>query len=226
MNSDVEPTADQTQLNTFTEIYDISVLLGEESIDYPGDTPYSREYLSTLKDGGLYDLSSLHMSPHSGTHIDFPAHFIPGGKTADDYTIKEFIRSAQVIDIRDPERIIPAELKGFDIRPKEALLFKTDNSRTGRSRNGVFSEHHVYLSPEAARYCVQRDIGLVGIDYATIEQYEDDAFPAHRQLLGRNIPVLEGLNLEVVPEGRYTLCCLPLKIKGGEAAPVRAILTK
>ncbi|MEJ2588073.1 MAG: cyclase family protein [Deltaproteobacteria bacterium] len=213
-------------MNRFTDIYDISVTLGEESIDYPGDTPYSREYLSTLKDGAPYDLSSLRMSSHSGTHLDFPAHFIPGGNSAEDYTVADFIRPAQVIDIRDPERIVPDELERLEIRPQEALLFKTDNSRTGRSKNGIFSEQYVYLSPEAAQYCVQRDVGLVGIDYASIEQCGNDTFAAHRYLLGGNIPVLEGLDLESVPTGTYTLYCLPLKIKGGEAAPVRAILMR
>lgn len=226
MMSHIDSPPQQMRVEPFTEVYDISVTLGEESIDYPGDTPYARAYLSTLDDGAPYELSSLRMSPHSGTHLDFPAHFIPGGKTVEAYSVSEFIRPAQVIDIRHPERIVPDELKFFNIRPREALLFKTDNSRTGRSRDGVFSKQYVYLSAEAAQYCVQRDVGLVGIDYATIEQYENETFAAHRQVLGSNIPVLEGLNLESVPTGPYTLYCLPLKIKGGEAAPVRAILMR
>ena len=100
MNSDIESTGDQTQLNTFTDIYDISIILGEESIDYPRDTPFSLKHLSTFEDRGDYDLSSLTMRTHSGTHLDFPAHFIPGGKTADDYATREFIRPARVIDIQ------------------------------------------------------------------------------------------------------------------------------
>jgi arylformamidase len=63
-------------MKEYTAIYDISVLLGEESIDYPGDTPYSRERLSTLQNGGSFELSKLQLSAHSGTHIDAPAHFI------------------------------------------------------------------------------------------------------------------------------------------------------
>ena len=43
-------------------------------------------------------------------------------------------------------------------------------------------------------------------------------------VLGNNMLILEGINLKDVPEGRYTLFCLPLKIKGGEASPVRAVL--
>jgi len=64
-------------MESYNRVYDISVLLGEESIDYPQDTPYSRELIWTIQDSGICDLSKLVMSAHSGTHIDAPAHFIP-----------------------------------------------------------------------------------------------------------------------------------------------------
>jgi len=37
----------------YKKIYDISVVLGTESIDYPGDTPYSRDLIWTIKDSGI-----------------------------------------------------------------------------------------------------------------------------------------------------------------------------
>jgi arylformamidase len=64
----------------------------------------------------------------------------------------------------------------------------------------------------------------VGLDYITIDRHGDETAPAHHKLLGSGIPVLEGIDLAAVPPGRYTLICLPLKIKNGEASPVRAIL--
>ena len=82
----------------------------------------------------------------------------------------------------------------------------------------------VYLTPEAAEFCVEQNSRLVGIDYITIEKYGDEFFPAHRKILGNNMFVLEGIDLNGVPPGRYTLMCLPLRIKGGEASPARAIL--
>ena len=63
----------------FKSIYDITVLLGEESIAYPGDPIFSRELVATLKDQGDCELSRLSMSSHSGTHMDAPSHFIQGG---------------------------------------------------------------------------------------------------------------------------------------------------
>jgi arylformamidase len=80
------------------------------------------------------------------------------------------------------------------------------------------------MTPEAADYCIEKGVSLVGIDYITIDRYSDRTFPVHHRLLGNDILILEGLHLSEVPSGRYTLFCLPLLIKGGEASPVRAIL--
>jgi len=73
-------------------------------------------------------------------------------------------------------------------------------------------------------FCAEKKASLVGIDYVTIDRYGDEASPAHRKLLGSGILILEGINLREVPLGEYTLFCPPLKIKGGEASPVCAIL--
>jgi arylformamidase len=208
------------------KIYDISVRLGEESILYPGDTPYSRELVQNIKDGGICDLSKLVMSAHSGTHIDAPAHFIQGGKSLDQYEVRDFILPAQVVEIRDKLSVRPAELENLAIGAGEALLFRTNNSTSGQSKNGTFSEQFVYLSPEAADICIEKRVKLVGFDYITVERYGDQEFPTHRRLLEKDIPILEGIHLKDVPAGRYKLICLPLKISGGEASPVRAILVQ
>jgi len=79
---------------------------------------------------------------------------------------------------------------------------------------------------EAADFCVEKKVSLVGIDYTTPDRYSDEDFPVHYKLLGNGILVLESINLKEVPPGRYTLFCLPLKIKGADGAPVRAILVR
>jgi arylformamidase len=82
------------------------------------------------------------------------------------------------------------------------------------------------MSPEAADFCVEKKVSLVGIDYGTIDRYGAQDFPAHHKLLGNDILILEGINLKEVPPGRYTLFCPPLKIKGAEGSPARAILIR
>jgi len=72
---------------------------------------------------------------------------------------------------------------------------------------------------------VGRGIRLVGIDYLGIHRF-GNARSVHEILLGANVVILEGLNLADIAPGRYQLACLPLKIAGGDGAPVRAILIK
>ena len=82
------------------------------------------------------------------------------------------------------------------------------------------------MTVEAAALCAQRGVSLVGFDYFVGEKPNDRSSPIHRTLFEKDILILEGANLKDTPPGRYTMFCLPLKMKGCEASPVRAILVK
>ena len=67
---------------------------------------------------------------------------------------------------------------------------------------------------------------LVGIDYISAEQFGAPAPLTHRTLMGKGIPIVEGLQLDSVAAGDYDAIILPMKVGGHEAAPARAILRK
>lgn len=205
-------------------LYDITRLLESEHIDYPGDTPYARIVISAIGEGARFELARLEMSAHSGTHLDAPAHFVSGGKTIDEYEVREFILPARVIRIDDPEAVPASALLGCEIGPGEALLFKTRNSWGAQRGSGVFFEDFVHLSREAADLCVEKRVHLVGLDSISVDRYGDEQYPVHERLSKAGILILEGIDLALVPPGEYTLIALPLRIQGGEASPVRAIL--
>jgi len=213
-------------MGSYKEVYDISVSLGDEAIDWPGNPPYSRELISQIANGAHCNLSQLTMTTHVGTHVDTPAHFIANGNNLDEYPIERWILPAHVVSIKDTRLILPSELKSLDIEPGDGLLFKTANSISGQNTSGVFSENFTYISREAAQFCVEKKVSLVGIDYGSVDRRSEKDFPAHHELLGSEILILEGINLKDVPPGRYTLFCFPLKIKGAEGAPARAILMR
>jgi arylformamidase len=164
------------------------------------------------------------MTTHTGTHVDAPSHFVPGGKSIDQYSARDFIFPAHVICIEDEDSIKREHLESLDFERGDALLFRTLNSIRGTSKGGKFSKDYIALSPEAAEFCALREAGLVGIDYVTIDKYGDKSLSAHRKLLENDVLILEGIDLMDVPEGKYTLFCIPLKIEGAEASPVRALL--
>jgi arylformamidase len=76
---------------------------------------------------------------------------------------------------------------------------------------------------DGARFLVERGIMLVGIDYLSIAPF-DQPLPTHEIFLRSGVIILEGLDLSEVPQGRYTLHCLPLKIIGVDGSPARAYL--
>lgn len=220
----VTPITDIPSLKVW---YDISMLLGETAT-YPGDAPYSREIVSEIRSGATssYNLSTLIMSAHAGTHIDAPAHFISGGKTLDQYPLKRFLLPARVVYIEDGDSVPPDALKDVDIKAGEALLFKTQNSLRGLPRKSDFTEKFVHLSFETAQLCLDLGVSLVGIDYLSIERYGDDAAPVHHLLLKNDVLILEGIDLKAVAPGEYFLFCLPIRVQGAEAAPSRAVLVR
>ena len=66
----------------------------------------------------------------------------------------------------------------------------------------------------------------MGIDYISAEQFGAPAPKTHQILLGKGIPVVEGLQLAEVDAGDYDLIVLPMKVAGHDGAPARAIMRK
>ena len=85
--------------------------------------------------------------------------------------------------------------------------------------------HFPGIHPDAARWLAgNRSVKAVGIDTASIDYGQSTVFETHRVLYDRNIPGLENLsNLDRLPARGATVIALPMKIKGGSGAPLRAI---
>ena len=56
------------------------------------------------------------------------------------------------------------------------------------------------------------------------DRVDSKDLPSHRALFRHGIANLECLELGGVPEGRYELIALPLRLIGFDASPVRAVL--
>jgi arylformamidase len=204
-----------------TGIIDITTPLDHTTPSYDGDPVFTRTVLAGIaEDGSGYNLSSIAMSAHSGTHIDAPAHFLPDGKTIDQLPADRWVSPAVVIDLPAQGNIEAAQLEQCDIRSGDAVLLRANAERAADAGADDFSS----LTQGAADLLVARNIHLVGIDALSIEPYHDADFPVHKTLLGREILIVEGLRLAHVRPGRYTLIAAPLRITGGDGAPARALL--
>ena len=113
-------------------------------------------------------------------------------------------------------------LRAADLKPGARVLLKTRNS--GLWSSDDFSSDFVYLETDAARYLADLPARCVGIDYLSVGGFKTNGREVHDALLGAGVWAIEGLDLSEAEPGEYTLLCLPLKLRGLEASPVRAVL--
>ncbi|HAE83295.1 MAG TPA: arylformamidase [Ktedonobacter sp.] len=202
---------------------DISVPLYTGMVHWPDNPPVSIERMMDIDRGDTANVSKLSMGVHTGTHMDAPVHFFPGGKGIDTMPLAATIGLARVIEIHDPESIKPDELHMYQIKSGERILFKTRNS-TRCWQSDDFVKDFVYISHEAAQYLAAQQVQTVGVDYLSVGGFFKDGVETHHALLSAGIWIIEGLNLSSVRAGTYELICLPLKIEGSDGAPSRAVL--
>lgn len=194
---------------------------------YEGNAPLEFRFMLDMRKGDPVTLSAFSLGAHSGTHIDAPMHFIRDGAPIDKVPIDALIGPARVIDIPDNVQAIDAaELNRHTWKGAERVLFRTRSARRGWMSSPVFHHDFAYVAPDAAQLLADANVKLVGIDYISAEQYAAKAPRTHQILLGKGIPIVEGLLLDSVSAGDYDLIVLPLKVAGHEGAPARAVLRR
>jgi arylformamidase len=204
---------------------DISVPLRNGMITWPGDAPFELSSTLQIAKGDPCNLSQISTTTHIGTHMDAPRHYLEGASGMETIPIAAAIGRARVIDIHDPEAIRTSELEPHHLTRGERVLFKTRNSERCW-KTDQFQKKYVYIAPETARYLAECGVQTVGVDYLSVDSFENTGAQTHHILLQAGIWIIEGLNLEHVEPGEYELICLPLKIIGGDGAPARAVLRK
>lgn len=185
---------------------------------FPDNPSIEIDTITDVEKGDICTLSRLTMGSHTGTHIDAPIHFLPGGTGAEEVPLDNLIGPARVIEIQDPDAVKAEELRFHNLGVRERLLFKTSNSERCWNTS-QFVHDFLSIAEDAAAYLAGLNTLAVGIDYLSAGSPE-----THRALLGAGVVIIEGLNLVGISQGRYELLCLPLKILGGDGAPARVLL--
>lgn len=93
-------------------------------------------------------------------------------------------------------------------------------------KSPTFHRDFAYIAPDAAQLLADTGVRLVGIAYLSSEHFGAAAPRTHWILLGKGMPIVEGLALEGVSAGEYDLVVLPMKVAGHEGAPARAVLRR
>jgi arylformamidase len=201
-------------------LIDISPLVSPRIAVWPGDVGFARQVQLSLGGGDNIELSSLSSTVHVGAHADAPNHYAPGGQDIAARPLEHYYGPCQVIAVDVPRgaRVLPEHLTAPIEAPR--VLIKTGSFPDPEIWNEDFNS----LSPELIDHVHARGGVLVGIDTPSVDPMKDAELKTHQALARHDMANLEGLVLEHVPPGRYTLIALPLRLEGFDASPVRAAL--
>ena len=204
------------------EIFDISPEVSPEIAVWPGDVPYQSDVALDMVAGDNLTLSSIRTTVHVGAHVDAPKHYALAGEGIETRDLSFYYGSAQVITVDIPRgsRIEVSDL-GRDI-VAERVLLRTNSFPDPNEFNRDFSA----LSPGLVEYLHDQGVRLVGIDTPSVDLFADEDLLSHGAIARAGMAVLEGIVLGGVVDGLYTLIALPLKLRGADASPVRAVLLR
>ena len=231
------------------QIVDLSHAYDAQAIFWPTAEPFRLEKVAdgVTPAGYYYAANNFFTSEHGGTHIDAPVHFAQGHQTVDQIPVDRLLGEAAVIDVtaqsdRNPD---------YQVSPDDFLRWGRDHGpipsgtivliRTGfsarwpdavrylgtaeRGEAGAAKLHFPGLHPEAARWLLaNRSPRAIGIDTASIDPGQSALFESHRLLYAGDVPAFENLTaLDRLPSRGAVVIALPMKIRGGSGAPLRAI---
>ncbi len=197
--------------------------------------------------GPAWKWNNIHLSEHTGTHFDAPAHWISGRdlprNAVDSIPPEDFVGPVCVIDCSagaamnedfelTPEVIEAWEAENGQIPAGSWVLMRTDWSRRRGAEYLNMREdgpHSPGPTPDGIRFLVdQRDIRGFGVETVGTDAGQGShyvpPFPAHYILHGAGKYGLQCLaNLDQLPPTGALLLAAPLKIKDGTGSPLRVL---
>jgi len=190
---------------------------------------FKREISKSIPPDG-WNASMLHIYSHTGTHMDCPYHFGVSDITIDRISPERFMADGILVrmdDVKPGMHIEKNLLDGYkpvDLKDK-AILFHTGWSKYYHDPE-MYRNRLPKISRELANYLVECNVSIIGVEPPSVSDVNniDELAGVHRILLEGNVIIVEGLaNLEGLTGSPFRFIALPLKIAGGDGAPVRAI---
>lgn len=223
------------------KLIDISLELNEKTFKmqvlegFKRDMQFELEVMKEHDGKGLGQMvRGVHMRLHAGSHIDAFEHFVKGGKQVHELPLDLFVGECVVADFSDKlpaKGISAAELEervGPKLKPCDRLLIRTDcNDRYLEMELDAWKKTTPWIEPDGLHWIIDKGIKLLGVDFfhGAKNPKVGREGALSEVLLKHSVVVLSYIqNLHLITKDRVTLMCLPLKIVGAEASPLRAVV--
>ena len=211
------------------KVWDISRTLSNDLAEWPGDEPCRFRLTREKTKGASVNLGAISMSVHNGTHADARFHFDTDGESIEKASLQTYLGRATVVDLwqafldSKEKHLITIE----DLRPSAEAIAATSRIlvKTGRwTDSTVFPKQIPVIAADVPAWLQKNGVKLLGLDLPSVDEIDSKSLQNHHALAQAGIAIIESLDLSNVASGIYQLAALPLKIAGGDGAPMRAIL--
>jgi arylformamidase len=211
------------------KIWDISRTLSNDLAEWPGDEPCRFRLTREKTKGASVNLGAIRMSVHNGTHADARFHFDTDGESIEKAPLETYLGRATVVDLGQAfldtkeKHLITIE----DLRPSAEQIAATSRLlvKTGRwSDSTIFPDKIPVIAADVPVWLQKNGVKLLGLDLPSVDEIDSKSLQNHHALVRAGIAIVESIDLSGVAAGIYHLAALPLKIAGGDGAPMRAIL--
>ena len=211
------------------KIWDISRTLSNDLAPWPGDTPCDFKLTCKIDKGAVVNIGAISMSVHNGTHADARFHFEADGATIEKAALENYFGRAVVVDLTD----VYASANEWTEIKIDMLAPQTDaiaESKRLLIKSGIWRDSTIFpqripvIAADVAEWLQARGVKLLGLDLPSVDPIDAKVLRNHHALARAGISIIESLDLNDVAAGIYNFAALPLKILGGDGAPVRAIL--
>jgi arylformamidase len=207
------------------KIFDISRPLFNGLAPWPGDTAFHFELKWKIAEGATVNVGAVTMGVHNGSHADAPFHFKEGATTIEQMPLETYFGEAVVVDLTSKFRTGERREIGIDDIGSAAELAPRLLLKTGVWKDSkLFPEWIPVIAPDVASWLNERKVKLLGLDLPSVDPIEARVLVNHHALAAANVAIVESLDLSEVEAGLCHFSALPLRIDGGDAAPVRAII--
>ncbi len=208
---------------------DVTYPIFEGMTGWPGQPATAYDVLSCIHCGDTARVTMLHLSAHTGTHMDAPSHFLAQGIDVSRAPVEVGLGPVRIAAIDCPAEVTVAQIQAYEARTRpleagERLLLRTPNSDRKLWVQEPFDKDYHGIGPEAAKYLAGKKLLLVGVDYLSVGPFYAGNPQTHRALMGSQVWIIEGVDLRKITEGDYEMICLPLKLNGSDGSPIRVLL--
>lgn len=215
-------------------IVDLSHKLERNMTTYPGDPAFDCTSHLSIDEHG-FNVRSMNIGSHTGTHVDAPYHFFANGKKIDEIPLSTFIGKALIVDLtakgaREP--IAWEDLAPYSSEMGDGIILLICTNWSDHWNTPQYF-NHPFLTRDAAEQIISTGVRVVGVDTLSPDETRLDGklgelgFCAHDVILGSGGVIAENLtNLRaVIKKDNITVSMVPLNIGGSDGSPVRAFAT-